>query len=391
MIKIKPYQYKTGQVCTRCIMDDTVKGISFDKNGVCTFCHIHDELEKAYPLDEETPNRLQKIIDKIKKEGKGKNYDCIVGLSGGKDSSYTLVKSVELGLRPLVVHFDNGWNSDIAVQNIKNICSKLNLHLHTHVADWEEFKDLQRSFLFASVPEGEVPTDYVITSVLTKLAAKEKVKFVIPGSSFRTEGTTPLSWTYQDPKYINSIHEVFGTKKIKSFPVMTTIEFLYYSFIKRIRHFRLLYYIDYHEEKAVRHLEDNYSWSNYGGKHFESTYTKFYQSYILTRKFNIDKRKLHYSAKIRSGQMLRKEALEKVKKDPYAGGEEAIKYTLKKLEMSEVDFERIMNEAPKSFLDYPSLYKIILFFKRPVFWANRLGFIPDVIIKKYFNFNFKVK
>ena len=372
-------------------MDDTVKGISFDKNGVCTFCHIHDELEKAYPLDEETPNRLQKIIDKIKKEGKGKNYDCIVGLSGGKDSSYTLVKSVELGLRPLVVHFDNGWNSDIAVQNIKNICSKLNLHLHTHVADWEEFKDLQRSFLFASVPEGEVPTDYVITSVLTKLAAKEKVKFVIPGSSFRTEGTTPLSWTYQDPKYINSIHEVFGTKKIKSFPVMTTIEFLYYSFIKRIRHFRLLYYIDYHEEKAVRHLEDNYSWSNYGGKHFESTYTKFYQSYILTRKFNIDKRKLHYSAKIRSGQMLRKEALEKVKKDPYAGGEEAIKYTLKKLEMSEVDFERIMNEAPKSFLDYPSLYKIILFFKRPVFWANRLGFIPDVIIKKYFNFNFKVK
>jgi len=172
---IKPFQYKATQVCTRCIMDDTVQGITFDEYGVCPFCKIHDEVEKRYPLSIDSEINLNQLAGKIKKTGKGKKYDCIVGISGGRDSTYTLYNAVKLGLRPLVVHFDNGWNSDIAVQNIKNACKSLSVDLYTHVADWEEFKDLQRAFLKASVSDAEVPTDWAIFSVLFKVAAKEKI------------------------------------------------------------------------------------------------------------------------------------------------------------------------------------------------------------------------
>tara|TARA_B100000315_G_scaffold256259_1_gene301747 strand:+ start:265 stop:1431 length:1167 start_codon:yes stop_codon:yes gene_type:complete len=384
-----PYKYQAEEMCTRCIMDITVRGIKFDENGVCTFCHIHDELEEKFSLNSNIENELNVIIEKIKKDGKRKKYDCIVGVSGGKDSSFTLVKVVELGLNPLVVHFDNGWNSDIAVNNIKNLCSKLNVHLYTHVADWEEFKDLQKSFLYASVPDGEVPTDWVITSVLHKIASKEKIRYIIGGNTFRTEGTTPLTWTYQDPTYINHIQKTFGKKKIRSFPIMNTLQFFYFSIIKRIRWLRILYYIPYNEKEAVQYLTENYGWINYGGKHFESTYTKFFQSYILTRKFNIDKRKLHFSALIRSNQMDRDIALNKIQEDPYEGGLESIVYTLKKLNITEKEFDKLMHEEPKSFMNYRSLYKLILFLKKPLNFAARIGVVPDVIIKKYFKFDFK--
>lgn len=386
-MELKAFEYKAEKCCTCCIMDDTVQGITFDENGKCTFCEIHDELEAKFPLNNKTAKALEKITAKIKKEGIGKKYDCLVGASGGKDSSYTLVKVVELGLRPLVVHFDNGWDSDLAVQNIKNLCKILNLDLYTHVADWEEFKDLQKSFLLASVPDGEVPTDWVITSVLHEVASKEKIRYIIGGNSFRTEGTTPLTWTYQDPKYINALHRKFGKKKIKSFPIMDTFQFFYYSVIKRIRWIRILYYLPYNEQQAVDYLNEKFNWKNYGGKHFESTYTKFFQSYILTRKFNIDKRKLHYSALIRSKQMNREDALQKILTDPYDGGDELIRYNLKKLDISEQEFSSIMGEQPKLFLDYPSLYKTILIFKKLVLMGNRFGVIPDVIIKKYFRFD----
>ncbi len=220
-MQILPYQYKTNKICSRCVMDDTVKGISFDNNGECTFCKIHDDLERKFPMNRETPRRLELIVDKIKKDGKGKQYDCILGVSGGRDSTYTLYNAVKLGLRPLAVHFDNGWNSEIAVQNIKNATKILGVDLHTHVADWEEFKDLQRSFLFASVPDAEVPTDWVIFSVLFDEAARYNVKYIVHGHSFRTEGTTPITWTYMDGKYIQDVQKRFGKRKLKSFPNMS--------------------------------------------------------------------------------------------------------------------------------------------------------------------------
>jgi len=385
-MELKPFVYDYSGICSRCIMDDSVRGIKFDENGVCTFCHIHDELESKFPLDDEIPQRLQELVNKIKKAGKGRKYDCLVGISGGKDSSYTLVKAVELGLRPLAVHFDNGWNSEMAVQNIKNLCNLLKLDLYTHVANWDEFKDLQNSFLWASVPDGEVPTDWVITSVLYHLAAKEGVRYIIGGNSFRTEGTTPLTWTYQDPMYIKAIQKQFGSTKITSFPILSAFNFFYFSFIKKIKWIRLLYYLPYNESESIAYLTQHYNWKNYGGKHFESTYTKFYQSYILTRKFHIDKRRLHYSALIRSGQLERNKALEMIQADPYNGGTELLEYNLKKLGITAPEFEGIMAAEPKSFRNYPTYYNIILKLKKPLIILNKLGMVPDVILKKYFSF-----
>jgi N-acetyl sugar amidotransferase len=384
---IKPYEYRAHRVCDRCIMDDTVPGIVFDENRICTFCHIHDDLEISYPMDESTPQRLQSVVDKIKKDGKRKKYDCVVGVSGGRDSTYTLYNAVKLGLRPLAVHFDNGWNSDTAVQNIKNITNTLGVDFYTHVADWEEFKDLQRSFLKASVPDAEVPTDWVIFSVLFKAAAAEGVKYIIHGHSFRTEGTTPLTWTYIDGKYVNHIQKRFGTKKIKSFPIMSMSDYLYYSFVKKIKQVRILYYIPYDEKKIMHLLTTEVGWKDYGGKHHESKYTGFFQSYILTRKFNIDKRKLHYSALIRSGQMTRKDALQKIQVDPYDGGMELLNYCVKKLGFTYDEFECIMNEPPKLFLNYKSSYSLVKMLQKPIKWGTDIGIVPDTVYRKFFSFN----
>jgi len=385
-MKILPYQYKASKVCTRCIMDDSVPGIVFDDEGICPFCKIQNNLEKKYPLDATSQEALTGIVEKIKKSGRGKKYDCIVGVSGGRDSTYTLYNTVKLGLRPLVVHFDNGWNSDIAVKNIKNACKTLGVDLYTHVADWEEFKDMQRAFLKASVPDAEVPTDWVIFSVLFKVAAREKVKHIIHGHSFRTEGTTPLTWTYMDGKYVNFIQRKFGTKKIRSFPVMSLADYLFYTFIKGIRQVRMLYYIPYDEKKVLELLTNEVNWINYGGKHHESKYTSFFQSYILTRKFNIDKRKLHYSALIRSGQMTRELALEKVQLDPFVGGAELLEYCTKKLEFTLEEFDEIMERPVKSFMDYQSYYSFVKFMKKPVKWGTRIGVVPETVYLKFFEF-----
>lgn len=386
-MQIIPYQYKANKICTRCLMDDTVKGISFDEKGECTFCKIHDELENKYPLNDETPHRLKLIIDKIKKDGKGKKYDCIIGVSGGRDSTYTLHNAVNLGLRPLAVHFDNGWNSEIAVQNIKSATDILGVDLHTHVADWEEFKDLQRSFLFASVPDAEVPTDWVIFSVLFAEAAQYNVKYIVHGHSFRTEGTTPLTWTYMDGKYVQDVQRRFGKLKLKSFPNMSMSKYMYYSLFKKINQIRILYYYHYNEKEVLRVLEEELGWKNYGDKHHESKYTAFFQAYILTRKFNIDKRKLHYSAKVRNGQLTREQAIDVIKKDPYSGGMESLDYCLKKLDLSYEDFDKIMNENPKSFLNYNSYYSLVQTFKTPISWGNKMGIVPDTVYKKYFSFD----
>jgi N-acetyl sugar amidotransferase len=368
-------------------MDDTVPGIVFDKNGVCTLCHIHDELEASYPMNDETPKKLQAIVNKIKQDGQRKKYDCVVGVSGGRDSTYTLYNAVKLGLRPLAVHFDNGWNSDTAVQNIKNVTSTLGVDFYTHVADWEEFKDIQRSFLKASVPDAEVPTDWVIFSVLFRAAVDEDVKYIVHGHSFRTEGTTPLTWTYMDGKYVNHIQKRFGTKKIKSFPIMSMFDYIYYSFVKRIKQVRILYHIPYDEKKIMHLLTTEVGWKDYGGKHHESKYTGFFQSYILTRKFNIDKRKLHYSALIRSGQMNREEALQKIQIDPYDGGIEILNYCIKKLGFTHEEFERVMDEPPKLFLDYKSSYSLVKTLQKPIKWGTDIGIVPDTVYRKFFKFN----
>ncbi len=387
-MNLQPFKFhKADKICSRCIMDDSVQGISFDENGVCTLCHIHDEMEATYAPSDSTTQELKLLIEKIKRDGKHKKYDCVVGVSGGRDSTYTLYSVVKLGLRPLAVHFDNGWNTESAIQNIKNACNILGVDLHTHVADWEEFKDIQRAFLQASVPDAEAPNDWVITSVLFKEATREGLKYIIHGHSFRTEGTTPPTWTYMDGRYVNHIQKRFGSKQINSFQVMTMSQYFYYTFLKKIQQVRLLYYLPYNESEILEKLTKELNWKDYGGKHHESKYTGFFQSYILTRKFNIDKRKLHYSALIRSGQMTREEALQKVKVDPYEGGIETLDYCLKKLGYTHDEFEEIMNENPKLFTEYKSYYSLARRFKGTMAWGAKLGIITESVYRKLFRFD----
>jgi N-acetyl sugar amidotransferase len=363
-------------------MDTTVEGIKFDEDGVCNFCKIHDELERKHPLDAEGKKKLDLIINSIKKDGSKKEYDCVVGVSGGRDSTYTLYSAVEMGLKPLAVHFDNGWNSEMAVRNIKNSTEALGVDLVTVVADWEEFKDLQISFLKASVSDAEVPTDYAILSVLYDVANSHGIKYIFNGHSFRTEGVAPITWTYMDGKYIKAVHRKFGSKKIKSFPVMSLSSLLYYTFIKKIQVINLPEFVEYEHEKVDAIIKDKLGWEYYGGHHHESLYTVFFQSYYLPTKFNIDKRKLEYSALIRSGQMTRDEAI-KLTEQPYPYKKENIKYTQSKLGISDSEFDDIMNEKPKMFYNYPSYFSIIKACKFPIKVACDLGLLPHIFYEKY--------
>ncbi|PIN69084.1 N-acetyl sugar amidotransferase [Candidatus Woesearchaeota archaeon CG11_big_fil_rev_8_21_14_0_20_43_8] len=373
---------KEQKICTRCVLDNTVPDIWYDENGECKYCKIHDEMEKKYPLGKIGKEMLNRIIENIKRDGKGKRYDCIVGFSGGRDSTYTLLRAVKLGLRPLAVHFDNGWNSETAVSNIKKTTDKLGVDLHTVVADWEEFKSLQIAFLRASVPDAETPTDYAIYSVLFNEAAKEGIKYVLQGHSFRTEGTSPIGWTYMDGRYLRDIFQRYGAGKIKSFPLMSMSKLLYYILLKRIKEVRLLEYVEYNQKKVDTALKKELDWTYYGGHHHESVYTKFFQSYLLPKKFNIDKRKTECSALVRSGQLTRKEALKKLK-TPYPFDESNVDYCIKKLGLSKKQFEEINNTPAKSFHDYRTYYPLMQMCKVLIKIACRLHILPPILRLKY--------
>ena len=369
------------KICSRCISDTSIPGIRFDDRGVCNYCKIHDELENLYPLNELGEQKLNRLLDKIKRRGENKKYDCIVGISGGTDSTYCLYMAKKLGLRPLAVHFDNGWDSDIAINNMKNAVKKLNVDLKTVTCDWEEYKNLQISFLKASVPDAEMPTDIAIISALYRVAAEEGIHYVINGHSFRTEGTMPLRWSYGDGRYIKSVHKMFGENKLKSFPNLTISDLLYYVFVKRIRVVPLLAYINYRKEEVKKILEKGLDWTYYGGHHFESVYTNFI-IYLRWKKIEIDARKIEYSAFIRSGQMTREMALEKIK-EPFTEDKELVKYCIKKLGLTEEEFEEILSAEPKTFLDYPTYYPIIKTLRLPIKLACKFKLLPEIFYEKY--------
>ena len=264
------------KIGSRCISDTTISVIRSDERGVYNFCKIHDEMEKNLPLSELGQQKLNQLIEEIKANGKNKDYDCIVGVSGWRDSTYTLYTAVKLGLRPLAVHFDNGWNSEIAVSNIKKATTKLDVDLHTVVADWEEFNDLQLSFLKASVPDAEIPTDYVIISVLYQMAAEIGVNYILSGHSFRTEGISHQGWTYMDGRYVKSVHRKFGKAELKSFPILSLSKLVYYVAIKRIKYTYLLEHRDYNQEQVGKILKKELDWVYYGGHHHENIYPHFF-------------------------------------------------------------------------------------------------------------------
>lgn len=346
------------RICTRCVMDTTDPDIKFDENGVCNHCRTYDKMIREKVLSIlERKIELEKIMIKIKEEGKDKKYDCIMGLSGGVDSSYVAYLAYKYNLKPLAIHIDNGWNSDIAEKNIKNIVGKLGFDLFTYKVDWEEFKDLQRSYFEASVVDIEVLTDNAIINFLYKNALKKGIKYQLTGYNRATELIMPKSWNYakMDVRNIKAIQKKFGTKQIKNTSFINTFQYLWNKKItKKVKEVNILDYIDYNKSKAKDILKKELSWKDYGAKHFESIFTRFYQAYILPKKFGIDKRRAHLSDLICSGQISREEAIDELKRDSYPSQllEKDKEYVLNKLGFSKDVFEKIMSEKPKSHLDY---------------------------------------
>jgi len=358
-------------------MDTTVPGIWFDENGECNFCKIHNESEKQYPQGEEGKSILNHIIKKIKNHSNSE-YDCLIGISGGTDSSYGLLLAKKYGLNPLAVHVDNGWNTDFAEKNIKTITSKLDVDLKILKLDWNEFKDLQISFLKASVPDLETPTDDAIKALLIKTAKDYSLHFILDGQSFRTGGKCPIFWSYSDGKYVKAIHYQFGTSPIKQYYSLKTWDIIKYIYINRISFISMLNYVEYDVNKVKEMLTKELDWISYEGKHYESIYTRFITSYVLPKKFGIDKRKIHFSALIRSGQMTREQAIKTLKELSYPQEkmEEDRSFIIKKLGLSEKEFNDYFIKPPKTFLNYPNEYKL----KSKIM---RLGLLLGIVPNKF--------
>ncbi len=346
------------QQCTRCILDtnDDLE-IRFDENGVCSHCHSYDIQESKYVMKGEAATaELNKLINQVKEAGQGKPYDCIIGLSGGVDSTYLAYQAKKFGLRPLAVHFDNGWNSELAVKNIENIINRLGFDLFTFVVDWEEFKDIQLSFLKASVVDIELVTDHAILTKLYQLAIKNKIRYILSGTNVVTEGILPSSWIHnkRDHVHIRAIQEQFGAIPIKTFPLFnSTLKWT--AIWKRIKSLSLLDLMPYNKKEVKETIAKELGWRDYGGKHYESVFTRFYQGHILPKKFGIDKRKAHLSNLICSNQMTRTEALEEIKKPGY---EEATlrsdyEFVLKKLGLTAEEFEAIMKTPVRKHTEFP--------------------------------------
>jgi N-acetyl sugar amidotransferase len=298
---------------------------------------------------------LEQLVEKIKKDGKGKPYDCIMGLSGGVDSSYVAYLCKQYNLRPLAVHFDNGWNSELAVKNIESMVNKCGFDLYTLVVDWEEFRDIQLSYLKASVVDIEVPTDHAITTVLMRLALKHKIKYSLSGSNVNTEFIMPKSWIFNKSDHINllDIHKQFGTKPIKTYPLNDTMLKKRYTWAG-IQSLNILNYVDYHKQNAKDIITKELGWRDYGGKHYESLFTKFYQAHILPEKFSIDKRKPHLTNMIFSGEISKAEAVEELQTPLYAPEVFQLEkeFFLKKLGLSAAEWEAIMKKPAKSHYDF---------------------------------------
>lgn len=352
------------QVCSRCVMDTTATEIVFDDNGVCSFCHHYDtHLVNEVFSNKDGEEKIDKLIAKIKERGKNKQYDCLIGISGGVDSSYVayLVKK-KYGLRVFAVHLDNGWNSELAVANLEQILKRLDIDLYTYVLDWKEFRDIQISFLKSGISNIEIPTDHAIWALLIKTAAKMKIPYIIAGNNVVTESIMPDSWLYssKDSKLIKAIHDKFGKVKMKTYPRLTTFDYIQYLLLRGIRWVPILNYIPYVKSDAKKILIDELSWRDYGGKHYESIFTRFFHAYYLPNKFEYDLRKTYLAALICSGQITRDEALEELKNPP--AKEEMLvndkEYVMKKLGLSTEEFESIMNGSKKSFDEYPNSDKL---------------------------------
>lgn len=348
------------QQCTNCVLDThDDPQMTFDDKGVCNYCrnYIEEYVVNAVPK-EEKEKQLSRLISKIKEDGKGKKYDCLMGLSGGVDSTYLAVLAKEYGLRPLLVHFDNGWNSELAVKNIEGVLRKTGFDLFTYVVDWTEFSDLQMSYVKAGVLDWEIPSDHGFFACLYGQAYKHKITNILTGHNYQTEAILPktMRWSKMDVANIKDIHGKHGTAPLKTFPTMGFWKFSLYKLLLGFERHNILDLLDYDREKAKTVIKKEVDWKDYGGKHHESIFTRFYQGYVLKEKFGFDKRKAHMSNLILSGQMTKAEALLELQKPTYDPRlmEDDLNYVAKKFNLSAEEFKEILAQPNYSHLDYKS-------------------------------------
>lgn len=349
------------KVCSRCVMDTTATDITFDESGVCNYCtyfenHVNDVV---FESEEERSLRRKQFIEQVKAAGKGKPYDCVMGLSGGVDSAYALHLALEEGLRPLAVHMDNNWNSELATNNIKNLVAGLNVDLYTHVINWPEYRQLMQAFFDADVIDVELLYDNAMLAVNYQQARKYGIKYILSGSNSATEGMPmPEGWNWKkwDKKNIKALGKRGGVK-LKTFPSIGVFDYLVNRLVNGIKWVSYLDYYDYRKDAALDLLESQYEYKRYPYKHYESVFTRFYQGFILPRKFGVDKRKLHLATLVMSGQMSRAEALERLEHSPYATEDELNidkKYFLKKMGWTESDLSGYLSRPSKPHDDYAS-------------------------------------
>ena len=345
------------KICSRCIYDESVPGISFDINGVCNYCHQIELLEKQYHTgDPEGEGQFKKIIEQIKIAGRNKKYDCIIGVSGGTDSSYLLLKSKEWDLRPLAVHYDNTWNSAIATENIRKVTNKLKIDLYTYVIDNKEADDIFRSFLYAGVPEFDASTDMAYVQVIRMAAAKFGVKYILEGHSFKAEGISPQGKNYFDGKYIQDIHKKYGQFPMRTYPLMTFFQFMKWALLYQQQFIRPLWYINYSKDNARERLIRETGWEYYGGHHLENRATTFLHTVYNPQKFDIDNRNWSLAAEVRAKVLERERALE-IYNTPILPDNEIIEYVKKRLGLNSFEYQEIMKGTKRSFRDFKTYKK----------------------------------
>ena len=373
----RPYQ-----MCTITVMDTTDPDIWFDGEGVSSHVLAYQRDFQSIVENASSGKRraeLEQLFSEIKQAGEGKPYDCVVGVSGGVDSTYLILQAVKHGLRPLAVHFDSGWNSELAVDNINNIIRKLDLDLYTDVVDWREMRDLQLSFFKASVPNCDIPTDHAFPSVAFQQAAKYGIKYILSGSNFAAESILPVSWGYSssDAKHVRAIQKQFGTVRLKTYPTLGRLRRFWYESVKGIKTVSPLNYMPYFYDEAKQTITEELGWRDYGGKHYESVFTRYFQGYYLPHKFGFDKRKAHYSSLILSGQMTREEALQRLEQPTYDDSlrDQDHQFVAKKLGVSVEELEEIFARPPVDHLKYPNILRQQQFYLKTLVTIRKL--VPD--------------
>ena len=371
-----------SKTCVRCLYDTSIPGVVFGSTGECSYCALHDEMDSQYPDGTGGELALQKAVGEMKEAGRGNEFDCILGVSGGCDSSYLAHSMVEQGLRPLAVHFDNTWDSPIANSNIYSVLDQLEVPLETFVVDNREFDDIHRAFIESGVRDLEAPTDIGFMGVLYRVAEDHNVKHIVEGHSFRTEGVSPAGLFYMDGRYVREVHRRHGTMPMSTYPNMPFAKFLKWAAFSGIRRLRPLYWLNYNKEATKAFLSSQYGWEWYGGHHLENRWSHFHHTYFLPRRFGLDHRINELSGRVRSGQLTREEAKAEYEVDPVIDPE-LLAMVKKRLGYSEERWEELMDAPHRHHSDYPT-YKRTFERMRFLFWIlYKMDRVPKTFYVKF--------